>query len=529
VDRQIVYGGAIPLEVDLLNTNKFAMVGLSKLAGAILGTSNIVNGLACAATSPASMSVSISPGEIYSLQNIDGSAYSSLSADTTHQIVKQGILLDAVTLSCPAPTTNGYSINYLVEAAYQDLDSESTLLPYYNASNPEQSYSGPNNSGQSQNTARKGICAIQVKAGIAAASGNQLTPAADVGYTGLWVITVSSTTTGISSANISQLDGAPFISETLTQKISKATADGIYTTPAQVEQLIQQYAVQAVQLSGSGNAFTGSLVPAITSNTSLGEPVTVYFPAAITGAATINLGGGATALVDAQGNAFSATNTVPSGASIVQYNTSLSKFQVLGLGGIDQVARNAAAAAQNAVDNFQGEFTGTIKMWPTATAPNGYLSCAGAAVSRATYAALFAVIGTTFGAGDGSTTFNLPNYVDRMPIGAGTIAALAVTGGSKEATLVSHSHSVNDPGHSHGVYDPGHAHNSYGSGAFNGGGAGGALGIPGTGNGAYPTQPATTGIGIYSAGTGISIASAGASAENANLPPYLGINFIIKT
>ena len=346
MDRQIVFPGAVPLETDLLNTNKFAMVGLSKLASAILGTLNTVNGLACAASSPASMTVNISAGEIYSLQNIDGSAYSSLPADTTHQIVKQGVLLDAITLNCPAPTTNGFSINYLIEAAYQDVDENPVLLPYYNSSNPSQSFSGQNNSGASQNTIRSGLCSIQVKAGISAITGNQLTPAAHVGYTGLWVVTVSSTTTSITSANISLVSGAPFIGETLTQKMSKTTADSLYTTPAQVEQLIEQYAGQAIQLTGSSNTFTGAVAPAITANVSLGEPVTVFFPSAITAAATINLGGGVTALVDAQGNAFSTTNTVPSGNSIVQYNAVLSKFQVLGLGGIDQVARNSAAQAQ---------------------------------------------------------------------------------------------------------------------------------------------------------------------------------------
>lgn len=51
---------------------------------------------------------------------------------------------------------------------------------------------------------------------------------------------------------------------------------------------------------------------------------------------------------------------------------------------------------------------GIIKAHGAATAPNGYLKCNGAAVSRTTYAALFAAIGTTWGAGDGSTTFNVP-------------------------------------------------------------------------------------------------------------------------
>lgn len=52
---------------------------------------------------------------------------------------------------------------------------------------------------------------------------------------------------------------------------------------------------------------------------------------------------------------------------------------------------------------------GTIIPYSTASAPDGYLSCNGAAISRETYKKLFAIIGTTYGEGDGSTTFNLPN------------------------------------------------------------------------------------------------------------------------
>jgi len=54
--------------------------------------------------------------------------------------------------------------------------------------------------------------------------------------------------------------------------------------------------------------------------------------------------------------------------------------------------------------------TGSLLMYPVKTAPTGYLYCNGAAVSRGTYATLFGIVGTTFGQGDGSTTFNLPDY-----------------------------------------------------------------------------------------------------------------------
>ena len=80
------------------------------------------------------------------------------------------------------------------------------------------------------------------------------------------------------------------------------------------------------------------------------------------------------------------------------------------------------------------DVTGVIKIWTTASAPANYLLCDGSAVSRATYAALFAVIGTTYGAGDGSTTFNVPDLRGRMVIGTGT--------GSKVATFASRASNV---------------------------------------------------------------------------------------
>jgi microcystin-dependent protein len=77
--------------------------------------------------------------------------------------------------------------------------------------------------------------------------------------------------------------------------------------------------------------------------------------------------------------------------------------------------------------------TGLIAPYGAAAAPTGWLLCDGAAVSRTTFAALFAVIGTTYGVGDGSTTFNVPDLRQRFPLGkaaAGTGATLGGTGGT---------------------------------------------------------------------------------------------------
>jgi microcystin-dependent protein len=169
--------------------------------------------------------------------------------------------------------------------------------------------------------------------------------------------------------------------------------------------------------------------------------------------------------------------------------------------------------------------TGSILMWPTATAPSNWLLCNGSAISRTTFASLFALLGTTFGAGNGSTTFNLPNYNDRMPIGAGSLYAAAGTGGSKDASVISHTHNA-----SSSVSDPGHSHTT----PFN---------RTSKSNNATPHMLTDPNVGenfngrvnlpTTSVGTGISVSTSieatGSSGTNANLPPYLGIFFIIKT
>ena len=86
--------------------------------------------------------------------------------------------------------------------------------------------------------------------------------------------------------------------------------------------------------------------------------------------------------------------------------------------------------------------TGVIHIFAGSTAPSGWLICDGSAVSRTTYADLFAVIGTTYGSGDDSTTFNLPNLKGRVAVGLDSndtdFDTLGETGGSKY--LQEHTH-----------------------------------------------------------------------------------------
>ena len=106
--------------------------------------------------------------------------------------------------------------------------------------------------------------------------------------------------------------------------------------------------------------------------------------------------------------------------------------------------------AENLNNNFNYSVPlGGIVQFAGTTAPNGWLICDGSEVSRETYSDLFAIIGTTYGAGDESTTFNLPNLKGRVPVGYDSTQTefdnLGETGGEKKHTLT-----VNEmPSHQH--------------------------------------------------------------------------------
>ena len=216
---------------------------------------------------------------------------------------------------------------------------------------------------------------------------------------------------------------------------------------------------------------------------------------------------------------------------------------------------------------------GSVSTYAGIQAPTGYILCDGSAISRTVYHALFQVIGTTYGSGDGSTTFNVPNLKGKFVVGFDSAQTefdnLSETGGAKTHTLTiaempshnhdgltqsagTHTHTITDPGHSHAITDPSHTHTSN---AIGGQGNYGLALADGTNTvtstdsssgelnvwttpGTLSINSSTTGITVNSNTTGITnqstgahqhvINSQGGGQPHNNLPPYLVLNYIIK-
>lgn len=233
--------------------------------------------------------------------------------------------------------------------------------------------------------------------------------------------------------------------------------------------------------------------------------------------------------------------------------------------------------------------SGIVAHWPATTAPAGWFICDGSAKSRTGFPGLFAAIGTTYGAGDGSTTFNIPDGRGRVLAGLDpsnstgrltggfsggvSAASLANAGGEQGHVLAlselavhahgvsdpthahsiadpTHNHGVGDPGHGHGVNDPGHVHGQdvflggiSGSGFYDGSGtdpvpydvayevntlsSGTGISIQGSGTGIF-LGAAGTGIGIFGAATGVTTQNNGSSVGHNTVQPTLIMNHIIK-
>lgn len=198
-DRQLIYTLENVTTVDHLNMQQNYYLALSRLMGELI-SSPAIGGFLCTPTVVPSLNVNVAAGEIYSQQVTDATDYGVAPNDIPANaalILKQGIY-NGGTFSTPAPVTVGDSINYLIQIAFQTTD------------NVNQSRLFKVGGIQSVNTVRQDLAIVQIKTGVPAPTGTQVTPTPDVGFIGAWVITVAYGQTTVTALDIAQYPNAPF-------------------------------------------------------------------------------------------------------------------------------------------------------------------------------------------------------------------------------------------------------------------------------------------------------------------------------
>jgi microcystin-dependent protein len=227
-----------------------------------------------------------------------------------------------------------------------------------------------------------------------------------------------------------------FVGTTDTQTLTNKTITGGTVNPT----TLQQAGVAAVTTTGTQTLTNKTITsPAISDAT-------------ITGTTT----------------ATSGTIALGTNASAITANsTTISATEVGYLDGVTSAIQTQINTANTTITNNTP--VGAVTMWVAADAPTGWTLCQGQAISRTTYGSLFTVIGTAYGAGDGSTTFNLPDLRGRVPMGAGqgrnvagdanlpstrTLGAKisdaeTVTLTANQSGLRQHNHTADQPEHNH--------------------------------------------------------------------------------
>ena len=212
-------------------------------------------------------------------------------------------------------------------------------------------------------------------------------------------------------------------------------------------------------------------------------------------------------------------------------------------GNIEDVNISPTAAIQaSKIAGLATMSPGSIMFTAASATPSGWLPCDGSAVSRATYAALFSAISTTYGAGDGSTTFNLPDLLGRMIVGlygAGQAAVNALgknegvaAGNRRPQHRTSSTLAVSEPGHRHAASnDAGGNNNFVVWDAANSGVNGGT--DPANGSGTrWAIAPNANNTQTRIANAGVSLSGGvgtGVGTDSLDCAPFLVLNAIIKT
>ena len=242
---------------------------------------------------------------------------------------------------------------------------------------------------------------------------------------------------------------------------------------------------------------------------------------------------GATTLTTALGVASGGTGLSSYTTGDLPYASGTTTISKLAIGSALQVLKtNAGATAPEWVTETDLCPVGSIVMYGAAAAPTNWLLCDGSAVNRTTYADLYSAIGTTYGSGDGSSTFNVPNVQGKFPIGydGGSSYALGATGGATTDTpTLSGTNagttltSAQIPAHQHGTPLTG-----WPSGTWTGGTGASNAAIDASG---FSLATGSVALTLDNTGGGSSHTHtwSGTSAAVNTVPPYVVVNYIIKT
>jgi len=233
------------------------------------------------------------------------------------------------------------------------------------------------------------------------------------------------------------------------------------------------------------------------------------------------------------GTASIATNIAGGSGGSIPYQSSAGTTAMLSNGTSGQVLQSNGGSSAPSWITPSSIPSGTVFPYAGSSSPSGYLICDGSAISRSTYASLFSAIGTTYGVGNGSTTFNIPDMRGRVAIGSGQGSGLTNRISGTNYGSETHTLSLTEiPSHNHGglTGDAGSHYHNFTKPAI-------SYDYP---NGNFTVSVPAGNYHRFSDGDGVndtntvsnhshSVSSAGSGGSHNNMQPSLAMNYIIKT
>ena len=316
--RLIPYPAQIPLDTDILNVERWAVQGLGQLAGATHGF-GVTAASGLVVTPGSGLSVTVAPGAVLQTLATDATAYGSLAADAD-LIVQQWLLDTATTVTVPGTATT-----YYVYVTQVTADDTPVVLPYYNASNPSQTYAGVGNGGATQPTRRAKTLTVGIATSVPSGSIQIAT------------VLVPSGNATVATGNISNIAGStaspfwPTIPQLATRDsnllvISSSTT---FTVPAGISRIRVRMVGGGGGGGGTGTVNTGggsgggggyaesilSVIPGQVYNVTIGAAGVGTAGSGTAGGTSSFSGNGITAISATGGAAGSANSLTPAGGS----------------------------------------------------------------------------------------------------------------------------------------------------------------------------------------------------------------------